>query len=139
MTEMPQEPQPSQPPQGPQPAGGAGGEGPPGKGLAIASMVLGIAGLALFCIWYIALPASIVGLILAIVSKKQARAAGVAPSGMAKAGLILCIIALALDVVITILALVGIAVLGDKAEEMQWEMEQGGGRVMLQTLRNLLA
>jgi len=93
----------TQAPQAPQ---GAAAE-KPGKGLAIAGLVLGIVALPLFCIWYIALPCAIVGLILSILARKKAKVTGVG-AGMAKTGMILCIIALALDV---LGAIVGAAIM----------------------------
>lgn len=63
------------------------------NGKAIASMVLGIVGLVFVFFGYFAfigIVAAIVGLILGIMAKKQQ------PSGMATAGIVLSIIALAL-------------------------------------------
>ncbi|MGC9453434.1 MAG: DUF4190 domain-containing protein [Phycisphaerae bacterium] len=66
--------------------------------MAIASLVLGLVGLVLFCMWYVAMPCAIVGLVLAIISRNKAKSAGYAPSGMATAGMVLCIIALGLNI-----------------------------------------
>jgi len=63
----------------------------------------------LFCVWYIGIPCAIVGLILSIIGKKKSKAAN-APTGMATAGIILCVIALSLLVLIAILAAVGLAI-----------------------------
>ncbi len=63
------------------------------KGMAIASMVLGIIAVVFFCMWYIAIPAAIVGLVLGILSNKAAK------SGMATAGIVLSIIALAVAII----------------------------------------
>ena len=66
------------------------------KGMAIASMVLGIISLALF--WVLPLPVDfiipIVGLILGIIGKRRLADFG-EPTGLATAGIVLCIIALA--------------------------------------------
>lgn len=62
-----------------------------GKGLAIASMVLGLVGLVIF-----GLPCGILAIIFSIVSKKKGK------SGMATAGLVLGII----DVVFVVIALI---------------------------------
>lgn len=75
------------------------------NGLAIASMVLGIVSIILMCIpgiCYGAWVFAIVGIVLAAVAKKKAK------SGMATAGLVCSIIALALWVVF----IIGIVVLG---------------------------
>jgi hypothetical protein len=69
----------------------------PGQGLGIASMVLGILGLAVPFGEVLAL----VGLILGAVSKKKSNEAGM-PSGMATAGIVCSIIALAISIVCTI-------------------------------------
>jgi len=92
MTEAPQAPVP--------PAGGPVAN--PGKGLGIAGMVLGIVALVLFCVWYLAIPCAIVGLILSIIGKGKSKAAG-APTGMATAGMVTSIIALALDIILGLL------------------------------------
>lgn len=99
MTQAP--PQTPAPPAGPVPN--------PGKGLSIAGMVLGIVSLVLFCVWYIGIPCAIVGLVLSIIGKKKSKEAN-APTGMATAGIILCVIALSLLVLIAILAMVGLAI-----------------------------
>jgi glycerol-3-phosphate acyltransferase PlsY len=66
------------------------------KGLSIASMVLGIVSLVMLCIWYVSIPCAILAIIFAIVGRKKGG------KGMATAGLVLGIIALAIDVVIVI-------------------------------------
>ena len=74
------------------------------NGLAIASMVLGIVSLILTCILpYVSW--AIVGIVLAAIAKKKAK------SGMATAGLVCSIIALAVWVVVIILlVVVGVSV-----------------------------
>ena len=68
------------------------------NGLAIASMVLGIVSLILTCILpYVSWVLAIVGIVLAAIAKKKAK------SGMATAGLVCSIIALAVWVVVIIL------------------------------------
>jgi hypothetical protein len=64
-----------------------------GKGFAIASMVLGIVAIVLCCcVYYVALPCAVVGLVLGAVSLKQQRDG----RGMAIAGVVTGLIALAL-------------------------------------------
>ncbi len=94
----------------------------PGNGLAVAGLILGIAGIVLFCLWYLALPCAIVGLILSIMAKKKAQETG-SGAGMAKAGLILCVIALALDILIVILVLVFGAAILSWGHHMQQQMQ----------------
>ena len=65
----------------------------PGKGLAIAAMILGIVSLALFCLWYLAIPCGIVGLVLGAIAHNKAKAVGM-KSGMATAGIVCSAIAL---------------------------------------------
>lgn len=76
------------------------------NGLAIASMVLGIVSLILTCILpYVSWVLAIVGIVLAAIVKKKAK------SGMATAGLVCSIIALAVWVVVIILlVVVGVSV-----------------------------
>ncbi len=77
-------------------------QSPPGKGLAIASMVLGICSLV---IPYAGIVTAIVGLILGIKAKKQLSEVG-APSGMAQAGIIMSIIAIAWSILVVVLCTV---------------------------------
>lgn len=77
------------------------------KGLAVAAMVLGIAGIVVAWIpginW-LAFPASIVGLILGIIALKKGQ-----PRGMALTGIILGAIALVLAIIATIIIIVATA------------------------------
>ncbi len=76
----------------------------PAKGMAITSMVLGIVSLALFCLWYLALPCAIVGLILGGLAMSKAKAAGM-KSGMAVAGVVCSCIALGIAIIFMIIAI----------------------------------
>ena len=71
----------------------------PGKGLNIASLVLGICGLV---IPYCGLVCAIVGLVLGLKGKARSSAVG-APTGMATAGIVMSIIGIAASVLIVIL------------------------------------
>ncbi len=73
------------------------------KGLSIASMVLGIISVVLFCIWYISVPCAILAIIFGIVGMKKGG------RGMGVAGLVLGIVALAILVIIYLLAFIGVA------------------------------
>lgn len=83
----------------------------PGKGMGIAGMILGIISLALFCIWYLAIPCAIVGAILGGVALKKAKEAGM-KNGMATAGLACSLVALGITLLFVILGIVGLASLG---------------------------
>lgn len=74
-----------------------------GRGLAIASMVLGIVSCVFCWVWYIVIPAGVVGLILGIVFKKKG-----GQSGMATAGVICSIVGLALVVLLYVLVFAGL-------------------------------
>lgn len=76
--------------------------------MCVASLVLGIISLVFFCIWYISVPCAIIAIALGAVAGKSGK------NGMAKAGLIMGIIAIALVVVFWILAIIGLSVLGDE-------------------------
>lgn len=128
MTETPQTPEAPTPP--------AAGGSAPGKGLAITGLILGICGLVLFCFWFIAIPCSVIGLILSILAKNKAKAAGM-KSGLATAGLVLCVIALGLDVLGIILIVAGVSFFGSKADEMQRSLESMETSMVL--LRSFLA
>ena len=73
--------------------------------MAIGALVLGI--LALVFMWIpiigiIAIPMALVGVILGVVGKKQLTEAG-SPTGMATAGIVLSIIALAISLLFTLI------------------------------------
>jgi len=87
---------------------------PKGKGLSIASMVLGILGV----IPWGGVACAIVGLILGIVAKKQLQEQG-APYGMATAGIICSIVGLALSILIVSCTL---CTLCSVANQIPWEL-----------------
>ncbi len=97
MSEVTPPPPPAVPPTPPM-----GAAPQPGKGKAVAALILGIVSVVLCLYWFIALPAGIVAIILGIQSRKQ----GVA-TGMATAGLITGIVGALLAAIILILGLAG--------------------------------
>lgn len=79
----------------------------PGKGMSIAALVLGIVAIVggfIIPIPFIDLACAIVALILGVLGRKKAKEVG-APSGIATAGLVLSIIALAWTIIATIICL----------------------------------
>ena len=79
---------------------------PEKKGFSIASMILGIVAVVFCCLWYITIPCGILAIVFSIVGKKKGG------KGMATAGLVLGIIAIALYVLLIICgvgALMGLA------------------------------
>jgi hypothetical protein len=83
----------------------------PGKGLNIASMVLGIISLVLLWAWGIGIIPAIVGLVLGIVGKGKSREVG-APTGMATAGIVCSIVALSINIAATIICVGCIGAVG---------------------------
>lgn len=83
----------------------------PAKGMGIAAMVLGILSLAMFCVWYLAIPCAIVGAALGGVAQSKAKAAGV-KNGMAVAGITCSCIALGIAVLFLLLGIIGLASIG---------------------------
>lgn len=77
----------------------------PAKGFSIASMVLGIVSLALFCLWYFALPCAIVGVILGGVALNKSKFVGI-KNNMALAGVVCSCIALGGAIIFTLIAVV---------------------------------
>lgn len=86
------------------------------KGMSIASLVLGIISLVLFCYIYVSIPCAILAIIFGVLGKKKGGA------GMAKAGLILGIIAMAIVALCWILAVAGVATLGGFANDLSNEL-----------------
>lgn len=75
-----------------------------GKGIAIASLILGIVAVVFSCFFtYVSVPCGIVGLILGIIGMKKCPTA----KGMAIAGLVLSIVSLVL-VILAVTVLVGL-------------------------------
>ena len=70
------------------------------KGIAIASMVLGIVSVATFCAWPLSIPCAIVGLILGLIAGGKAKRGEGGGRGMAKAGVITSTVAFVLAVLI---------------------------------------
>ncbi len=77
----------------------------PGKGMAIASMVLGLVAICFWCIPYLGIPCALVGVILGALAMKKINQAGGVGKGMAITGLVLSIVVLAIMVVLTIVAI----------------------------------
>jgi len=90
-----------------------------GSGLAVASMVLGIISLVLFCVWYIAIPCAIVGLVLGLIAGAKATRGEASGGGMAKAGIICSIIAIVLAILLVVLAIVGFSMFGSRFKQFQ--------------------
>ena len=82
----------------------------PGKGLSIASMVLGIVSLALFCVWYLAIPCSIVGVALGGVAFNKAKEVGM-KNAFATTGIVCSCVALGITLLILVLGLIGLSML----------------------------
>lgn len=80
----------------------------PGKGLGVTGMVLGIVALVFFCSWYISVPCAIIGAALSGVSMKKAQEAGM-KNGLAVAGLVCSVVALAVCVIYLILVAAAVA------------------------------
>ncbi|MDR2501793.1 MAG: DUF4190 domain-containing protein [Oscillospiraceae bacterium] len=88
----------NQTPQG-TPPGGYQPQDDPGKSLGIAGMVCGIASLV---IPYGGIAVAIVGLILSVIAKKKSEEVGL-KNGMAQAGMVCSIIALAWSIVLVVI------------------------------------
>jgi uncharacterized membrane protein len=94
------------------------------SGMAVASMVLGIVALVLFCIPYVSFPCGVVGLVLGVVAGGKARRGEAAGAGMARAGVVCSTIAAALAVLLIILAIVGFSLFGNKIQQLQQQQLQ---------------
>jgi hypothetical protein len=93
-------------PMPPEPPDARYGAAPPNaKGFAIASMVLGIVSIV-FGVSGVFLITSLIGLILAITSRKYYQLAGLRPNGMGTAGLVLNIIGLVFNGIMVLACMV---------------------------------
>lgn len=100
-------------------------DAPKPSGLAVASMVLGIISLVLFCLWYLSIPCAIIGLSLGLVANGKAKRGEGGGGGMAKAGIICTIIALALDALMVVLLILGISMFGNSfRQQLQKQIQQ---------------
>lgn len=78
----------------------------PGKGMSIASLVLGIVAIVFCCAFYISIPCGVVGLILGIIGNNKSRQFGI-KNGIAVAGIICSAVGLAVCVVFWLFAILG--------------------------------
>jgi uncharacterized membrane protein len=96
---------------------------PPGaqanQGMAIGSLICGILSIGFFCIWWLSIPLGIVAVVLAVMAKGKIARGEAGGAGLAKAGMICGIIGAVLSILITVLAIVGISMFGDKVREME--------------------
>ena len=112
------------PPPGVPPTGPVSYQTPPpgaqaSQGMAIGSLVCGIGSIVLFCIWIVSIPLGIVAIVLGQIAKGKIARGEAGGATLAKTGVILGAIGIALSVLIQILAIVGITVLGNKAKEFE--------------------
>ena len=77
---------------------------PPGAGMAVAAMVLGIVSLALSCVAYISIPCAILALVLGFIARSKAVAGTGGGKGMATAGIICGLV----SIVLVILFIAGV-------------------------------
>ena len=116
-------------PGGPMPSGPTSYQAPPGaqasQGMAIGSLICGIASIVVFCIWWLSIPLGIVAVVLAVMAKGKIARGEAGGAGLAKAGMICGIIGAVLSLLLVVLAIVGFTMFGDKIQEMQrQQMEQ---------------
>jgi uncharacterized protein YneF (UPF0154 family) len=100
------------------------GAAQPGNGVAIAGMVLGIISLGLFCVWYVAIPCAVVGLILSAVGLKKSKEIGGKGKGMATTGLVLSVIALGLAIVLAIAVGAFLFTMFEESKTMQEQLKE---------------
>lgn len=96
---------------------------PPGaqasQGMAVGSLVCGIASIAFFCVWWLSIPLGIVAVVLAVMAKGKIARGEASGAGLAKAGMICGIIGAGISLLITILAVVGFTMFGSKLKELE--------------------
>ncbi len=98
------------------------GEG--SSGMAVAAMVLGIVSLVTFCISYLSIPAAITAIVLGIIAKINISRGSASGNGMALTGIILGIIALALDALLLVAAFSFLHYGAPKLQQQLQQMQQ---------------
>jgi hypothetical protein len=97
------------------------------SGMAIASMVLGIVSLVFFCVWYLAIPAAILAIVLGLLARAQLMP-GQGGKGFATAGIICGFVAMFIAIVIVagLVSLVHFATpaLQKAQQQMQQQLQQ---------------
>lgn len=100
------------------------------KGMAIASLILGIISVVTVCIPYVALVLGVVAIILGAIARSKANAGTAGGKGMATVGLILGIVGIILVVIVVAAGVAFISWAKDKSPEEIQQMLQpntGGG------------
>ncbi|MHC4443001.1 MAG: DUF4190 domain-containing protein [Planctomycetota bacterium] len=95
-------------------------------GMAIASMVLGIVGLALFCLWYVSIPCAILAIVLGAIARKKATEGTGGGKGKATAGIVCGAISIGIVVLFLVgcLAIIGIGASTGAFDEIKEEIER---------------
>lgn len=96
--------------------GSAPASGSGSNPLAIVALVTGILAILTACFWFVAGPLGIAAVVTGVLGGNKAKRGEAGQGGLAKAGLITGAVGLVLTIVLTILAFVGIGLLGDSVE-----------------------
>jgi hypothetical protein len=94
------------------------------QGLAIGALVCGIISIVTVCLWFLAIPLGIVAVILGIVGKGKAQRGEAGGQGLAKTGMILGVIGVALSLILHIALFAGVSFLGSHAEQWEKDLQQ---------------
>jgi hypothetical protein len=105
------------------------------QGLSVASMVLGIVSVVLFCVWWLAIPCAIIAIVLGFVARAKVARGEAAGGGMATTGIALGIIALALAALLVVGVL---SFLGFAGKTMQQQIQQQQQRQTTRTTTMML-
>ena len=94
------------------------------QGMAIAALICGILSIVLVCVNILSIPLGIAAIVLGMIGGQKARRGEAGGEGLAKTGMILGIAGVALAILLTILAYAGMSFLGNKARELEQEMQR---------------
>lgn len=94
------------------------------QGMAIAALICGILSIVLVCVNILSIPLGIAAIVLGIIGRGKAQRGEAGGEGLAKTGMILGIVGIALAILLTILAYAGMSFLGGKAREIEQQMQQ---------------
>lgn len=99
---------------------------PKGSGMAIASLILGILSLVLFCVSHVSIPCAVLAVILGVLARKNADAGLAEGRSMATAGMICGIVAIGVIVLAFAGCMAFLGIISEHAPAIQQQLQRIG-------------